>query len=169
MAYTVSLRPEIGTLSMQVRQEATQPFAVKISFGQIVAKALLCGLLFWPAAGYCKDSSVPMPTQIVSFPKAFSAGSLYQVRSGYEGSGTLRLSRTFVAPARGDVSVPKGMLLGLLLSYQAGDDLSCLDRMPTDVVAFLKIERLSINDQQFKALKCLSELKRSGVDRCRHY
>lgn len=159
MAYKGSPRLTTGMLSMRARQKATDPFADRISLQRLAAKAVLCSLLLWPVTGFCKDSASSVPTQVISFPKAYSVGSLYAVKERHEGSGYLRLSRTFVAQARGDVAVPRGKLLSLSLSYQAGEDLSCLDRLPTDVVAFLKIERLSITDQQFKALKCLSALR----------
>jgi hypothetical protein len=150
-------KPSIGTLPMPSGQEATRSIAGKKSLQRLVAEILLCGLLLWPQAAYCKEASVQ--EQILSFPKAYSAGSLYRLKRRH-GTGTYYgFSHTFFGQAQGDVVVPRGLDLGLTLSYQAGQDLTFLDRLPPGVVIFLKMERLSITDQQFKALKCLPDIK----------
>jgi hypothetical protein len=119
-----------------------------------------------PSASMSRDSKaavhgadLTVPSVVLSFPTEYSAGSLYKVKQGHAGQSSLRISRTFFAAARGKVVVPRGLLLSLTVSYQGAQDLSSLDRLPPGVVAFLKIERLSVTDQQFKALKSLPDLK----------
>jgi hypothetical protein len=98
-------------------------------------------------------------SQILSFPASYSEGSLYRLKLGHGSRNYYQLTDTFFAQARGNVVVPRGVLLCLTVSYQGGEDLTFLDRLPPGVVAFLKMERLSITDQQFKALKSVSDLK----------
>jgi hypothetical protein len=119
-----------------------------------------------PSASMSRDSKaavhgadLTVPSVVLSFPTEYSAGSLYRLKLGHGSRNYYQLIRHFFAQARGNVVVPRGVLLCLTVSYQGGEDLTFLDRLPPGVVAFLKMERLSITDQQFKALKSVSDLK----------
>jgi len=99
---------------------------------------------------------------ILSFPTAYSAGSLYRLVAIHNDPETRHIGRNFFAAARGNVAVPRGTNLGLALSYQGGEDLTFLNHLPPGVVVYLKLERLAVTDQLFGQLKCLGDLK--GLD-----
>jgi Leucine Rich repeat len=160
-----------------------RPMAKKYFLRGVLGQTVVFGCLFCSPGGQCKDapandlagSGAPVktlpngavinrddvggPSITLAFPKAYSAGSLYKLKAGRDGSDYLRISRTFFAPARGDVSVPRGLLLGLLVSYEGAEDMSSLDRLAPGVVVLLKFERLNVTDRQFKAIKCLPTLR----------
>jgi Leucine-rich repeat (LRR) protein len=110
-------------------------------------------------SGPAPAQSAPASAVVLNFPTAFSAGALYKVKRGSDARSYYRLSHDFFAQARGRVVVPPGMLLGLTMSYQGGEDLSYLDKQQLGPLSYLKIERLPITDAQFMALKCVSSIK----------
>ena len=105
----------------------------------------------------CCAAPVAGDTVRLSFPKDYIVGSLYRLQpmpAGYSAH-----YGKFFASARGDVTAPRDMRFNLKLSYRGGEDLSFMDKLPPGLILFLEIERLSVTDQQFKSLKCLSWLE----------
>ncbi|MBS1999052.1 MAG: hypothetical protein JSS86_22150, partial [Cyanobacteria bacterium SZAS LIN-2] len=124
----------------------------------IAGSFMLCLVPCGSAPGYAAPSAVGGERIILSFPKDYIAGSLYRLKPAPTGGFASHYSK-FYATARGDVPVSPDMKFDLKISYQGGENLSFLDSLPPGYVAFLEMERLSVTDQQFRALKCLPRLQ----------
>jgi len=93
----------------------------------------------------------------LSFPRDYIVGTLYRLQPLSSGFSTHY--RKFFANARGDVPVRSDMRFVLKMSYRGAEDMTFMDKLPLGPIISLEFERLSVTDQQLRALKCLPVLE----------
>jgi hypothetical protein len=97
---------------------------------------------------------------ILNFPKNYSMGALYEAAPNAVPDG----ERKYFAKAQGNVTVPAGTKLDLIVSYQGGRDLPLLCLLPQDVMVGLIIRGLEVGDKEFESMRCLDALKHLAIE-----
>lgn len=65
----------------------------------------------------------------------------------------------YFAKARGRVVIPDGIRCGLEVNYVGAQDLTFINKLPRDSLAFLRCDDFEVSDREFMALKNLGKLK----------